>query len=72
MDDSTDQEARSIIESLGDNRIIYSPNSKNIGCAANLDRAFTSQSLIGRTYACVLEDDNWLMPNFILRKVHFH
>lgn len=69
MDDSTDQEAISVIESLGDNRIIYSPNPKNIGCAANLDRAFASQGLIGGTYAYVLEDDNWLMPNFLLENI---
>ena len=65
MDDSPAQEAKPVVESFADERIIYSPNPRNLGSSGNLDRAFTTHSLLGGIYACVLEDDNWLMPNYL-------
>lgn len=69
MDDSPSQEAKPLVTSFNDERIIYSPNPKNLGSAANLDRAFKSHSLIDGTYACVLEDDNWLKPNYLSENI---
>ncbi|NJL19683.1 MAG: glycosyltransferase family 2 protein [Leptolyngbyaceae cyanobacterium SM1_3_5] len=69
MDDSPAQEANAIAASYEDDRILYSPNSKNLGSAGNLDRAFTTQELVGGTYACVLEDDNWLMPTYLSENI---
>lgn len=69
MDDSPAQEAKPIVDSLADDRIIYSPNSQNLGSAGNLDRAFASHSLVDGTYACVLEDDNWLLPNYLSENI---
>lgn len=69
MDDSPTQEAKSVVESFADDRLLYSPNPTNLGSAGNLDRAFTSHSLLGGTYACVLEDDNWLLPTFLSENI---
>lgn len=69
MDDSPQQEAKPVVNSFTDDRIIYSPNSQNLGGAGNLDRAFASYSLIRGTYACVLEDDNWLLPNYLSENI---
>ena len=69
MDDSPEQDAKDVVNSFKDDRILYSPNSRNLGSAANLDRAFQSNSFVGRTYACVLEDDNWLFPSFLSENI---
>ncbi len=69
MDDSPDQEAKSVIEAIQDQRIQYAPNPKQLGCAGNINRAFTSKDLAGGVYACILEDDNWLMPTFLAENV---
>lgn len=69
MDDSPEQEARSIVAAFEDDRIQYRPNSTNLGCAGNIDQAFTPHGLIGGSYACILEDDNWLMPSFLSQNI---
>ncbi|TAE60377.1 MAG: glycosyltransferase family 2 protein [Nostocales cyanobacterium] len=70
MDDSPEQEAKEIVELFADERLIYSPNPKNLGSAGNIDRAFQSSSIVGGTYACILEDDNWFMPSFLSENIH--
>ncbi|MDV3351377.1 glycosyltransferase family A protein [Leptothoe sp. LEGE 181152] len=69
MDDSLAQEAKAVVESFADSRLIYRPNPKNLGSAGNLDQAFTTNSLLGGTYACVLEDDNWLLPTYLSENI---
>jgi glycosyltransferase involved in cell wall biosynthesis len=69
MDDSPDQEAKAIVEVFKDKRIRYTPNLTNLGCAGNINRAFTPNSLIGGVYACILEDDNWFMPTFLSENI---
>lgn len=69
MDDSPYQEAKAVVEAFGDERIHYTPNSSNLGCAGNINRAFTPNSLVGGIYACILEDDNWLMPTFLSENI---
>ena len=65
LDDSPEREGKDIVSSLEDERIIYKPNPKNLGCSQNLDYAFFSGSYLDGTYACVLEDDNYYLPSFI-------
>lgn len=65
MDDSLDQEGQYVISEINDNRIKYTPNQHNLGCAGNINQAFNPKSLVDGKYACVLEDDNWLKPNFL-------
>lgn len=75
LDDSPDQEGRLVIESLNDPRFVYRPNARNLGAAGNLDQAFQTRSYTGAAFAFVLEDDNWLLPEFIngnLRSLELH
>ena len=65
MDDSPEQEARDIVNRYNDNRITYNPNKVNLGRYANLDQVFQSTAYAGSSYAFVLEDDNYLFPDFI-------
>ncbi|WP_013334340.1 glycosyltransferase family 2 protein [Gloeothece verrucosa] len=69
FDDSPEQEAKAVVETYQDSRIIYKPHSKNIGCSKNLDYAFQSKAYVGGEYAFVLEDDNYLFPNFISENI---
>jgi glycosyltransferase involved in cell wall biosynthesis len=69
MDDSSSQEAKSVVEALADTRIRYTPNAANLGCSGNINQAFTSNSLVGGAYACILEDDNWLLPSFLSENI---
>ncbi len=65
IDDSTEQEGKGVVEALNDPRIEYEANSKNLGGAGNIDRAFESGSFTGAPYTTILEDDNTLMPDFL-------
>jgi len=69
LDDSPEQEARIVVESFGDDRIIYKPHLANLGRAKNIDHAFYSKDYIGGLYAFVLEDDNYLLPTFIAENI---
>lgn len=69
MDDSPDQEARLVVESFADSRLLYRPNQQNLGSAGNIDQAFATHSLLDGRYACVLEDDNWLLPAYLSENI---
>ena len=69
LDDSPAQEAKAVIETLNDDRIIYKPHPANLGRAKNIDYAFQSSSYIDGEYAFVLEDDNYLFPEFIAENI---
>ena len=69
LDDSPEQEAKVVVESFNDNRIIYKPHPINFGQAKNLDYSFFSASYIDGLYAFVLEDDNYLFPDYIYENV---
>lgn len=65
LDDSPDREAEEIVFEFNDSKICYRPNSVNLGCCANLDLAFSPQPMAGGEFACVVEDDNWVLPDFL-------
>jgi len=69
FDDSPVQEGRAVVESFNDSRLTYSPNSKNLGASDNLNQCFDTHALAGGQYAFVLEDDNWLHPDFITSNI---
>lgn len=69
LDDSPEREAEEVVRDLQDQRIRYQWNPTNLGAAGNLSQAFQSSSLLGAKYACVLEDDNWLLPKFLAENV---
>lgn len=70
LDDSPDREAQQIVEDFEDDRILYKANQKNLGGVRNIDSAFSSTGDFGGTYAFVLEDDNYLFPDFIAENIH--
>jgi len=57
--------AREVCAQLNDQRIIYRPNERNLGVGPNIDAAFSIESLPGSTHACVLEDDNYYLPDLL-------
>lgn len=69
LDDSPQKEAQEVVIELRDNRIIYKPNPQNLGRSRNLDYAFSPQGYLSGTYAFVLEDDNYLLSNFIAENI---
>lgn len=69
FDDSPTQEGKPVVEAFNDARILYKPHPQNLGRTKNLDYAFQSSAMIGGTYAFVLEDDNYLYPEFIEENV---
>lgn len=62
LDDSPDREGEAVVQALGDGRIRYAANPDPLGAAGNIDRAFAEGPMAGGAFACVLEDDNWLLP----------
>ncbi|MBD2445792.1 glycosyltransferase family 2 protein [Nostoc sp. FACHB-152] len=71
LDDSPEQEAQQVVRELNDNRILYRPNEQNLGRSKNIDYAFYSTSYLNGMYAFVLEDDNYLLPNYIDANIRF-
>jgi glycosyltransferase involved in cell wall biosynthesis len=69
FDDSPEREGELVVQSLGDPRLLYRPHPQNLGQTKNLDYAFQSAAYIGGKYAFVLEDDNYLMPEFIASNI---
>jgi glycosyltransferase involved in cell wall biosynthesis len=57
--------ARDVCATLNDRRIIYQCNECNLGVGANIDEAFSRPPLPESTHACVLEDDNYYLPDFM-------
>ena len=65
LDDSDAGDAEILAKQFRDERIIYEKNPKNLGKAANIDKAFKTAAYTQADYAFVLEDDNVLYPEFI-------
>lgn len=69
MDDSPEREAEGVVRNFGDRRIVYRPNASWLGRAGNIDQAFQTAPYFGGAYAFVLEDDNYLFPDFIAANI---
>ena len=61
-DGSTNPDARDLIESLGDPRIQYEFNEKNIGLSANFEKA---KNAISAEWGVILGHDDRLHPNYL-------
>ena len=57
--------ARQVVNDMGDERILYSPNPERLGPDLNIVRAFSRQPMAGGEFFYVLEDDNLIVPTFI-------
>ena len=69
FDDSPEKEAKQVVESFDDDRLVYFANPENLGGAANIDKCFQGDDLGGGDYACILEDDNWWYESFLSRNI---
>ncbi len=65
LDDSQEEEGGEVVSEFNDSRICYRPNRINLGCCGNLDLAFSPSPMAGGEFACVIEDDNWALPDFL-------
>src|SRR6516165_7478926 len=69
FDDDPDGGGEKITLSFNDKRLIYRKNIARFGAAQNINQCFEPRPLLGGRYACVLEDDNWLYPDFITSNI---
>ncbi len=69
FDDSPDREGEAVVRELGDPRIEYQWNERSLGATGNLNKAFQTKAYLGAPYACVVEDDNWLLPGYLQENV---
>lgn len=66
IDDSGAREGELVVHQIGDERIVYQSNSKNLGRIDNLNFCFQPEPFFcNTTHACVLEDDNWYDPTWL-------
>lgn len=65
FDDSTSVGARDVVQSVGDDRITYKKNQVRMGAAGNIDQCFSPQAMFSGHYGCLLEDDNYWLPEFL-------
>ena len=67
LDDSPNQEGLVAVNDIDDKRVHYRCNPTNLGLVRNLAKAFRSEPYFDcSTYACVLEDDNYYLPNYLM------
>jgi glycosyltransferase involved in cell wall biosynthesis len=57
--------AEEVARAIDDDRIRYSRNHQRLGACANMDQCFSPASVSGGNYACILEDDNFWLPDFL-------
>lgn len=65
MDDSRSAALAELVAAIHDDRIVYSHNPERLGAAANIDQCFAPVACAGGDYACLLEDDNYWLPDFL-------
>jgi hypothetical protein len=65
FDDSLSSDSRSVVENGSDDRISYFHNPQRLGAGRNIDQCFSPAKLSGGEYACLLEDDNYWLPDFL-------
>lgn len=63
-DDDPDQAGRAVVTALDDPRIRYTPNTPQLFASRNIDHCFTAENPHGAEYFCVVEDDNFILPEF--------
>jgi len=65
FDDSSSGDCQGIVQRIGDKRISYVRNPQNYGAGRNIDQAFAPKAMLGGHYGCLLEDDNFWLPDFL-------
>jgi glycosyltransferase involved in cell wall biosynthesis len=65
FDDSSTEEARDVVAAFADPRIRYVRNRWRFGAGRNIDQGFFPGSRTGGDYGCLLEDDNYWLPDYL-------
>jgi hypothetical protein len=65
FDDSASSDLRDVIQSFADERISYVRNPQSLGAAGNIDQCFSPRRASNGDYGCLLEDDNFWLPDFL-------
>lgn len=63
-DDDPDQTARSVVAAIGDKRIRYTANTPQLFASKNIDQCFSADNPHEAEFFCVVEDDNFILPDF--------
>jgi hypothetical protein len=63
-DDDPAQSGRAVCEEIGDPRIHYTHNAPQRFASRNIDGCFSANNPHEADYFCVVEDDNFLLPEF--------
>jgi len=64
FDDDPDQAGRAVVAAFNDPRIHYRANRPQLFASRNIDQCFAADNPHNAEYFCVVEDDNFLLPDF--------
>jgi glycosyltransferase involved in cell wall biosynthesis len=67
FDDSQSNAIQQLTSAIEDKRIRYERNRERLGAARNIDQCFAPAPLCGGDWACLLEDDNYWLPEYLAR-----
>jgi hypothetical protein len=64
FDDDPSEAGRFVVAELGDARVRYTANKPQLFASRNIDQCFSAGNPHGAEFFCVVEDDNFIMPDF--------
>ncbi len=64
FDDDPAEAGRAVVAGLGDARIRYTSNKPQLFASRNIDHCFSADNPHGAEFFCVVEDDNFILPDF--------
>jgi glycosyltransferase involved in cell wall biosynthesis len=65
FDDDPDSSAREVCAAFGDARVFYNHNRPQKYASKNIDQCFSADNPRNADYFCVVEDDNYILPEFL-------
>ena len=68
-DDDPDRAGWAVCDALGDERIHYNHNAPQRFASRNIDGCFTADNPHRADYFCVVEDDNFILPEFCAENI---
>jgi glycosyltransferase involved in cell wall biosynthesis len=69
FDDCANGSAQAVVEAIGDPRIGYRKNPNSLGAIGNIDQCFRNRAYVDGQYACVVEDDNFLLSEHLAHQL---
>lgn len=69
FDDCPESTGKSVVKAMNDDRFVYRHNDRQLGAIGNIDQCFRNRPYLGGRYACVVEDDNYLLPGHLEMQV---